>query len=465
MLTRSLTAAFFLGAVLVGCSRSTPPEGTVDGSAGEAWPRYWLKDTPLLDINGKQIREVEGPVLVELLPTGRVRNLPGAAESFEGYLPDWALHFLPLDRKGLMLYVQRTAPIAIEEARKDVGLLAHRGAFLSVRPTRADRIAVGSIRFVDRPYEGARYMERNALGIDKHPVEPPKKDGKLRAVLTYPGKLAELPKSVRLLDCFDFWVRRDSPVVSQYLDGIELTMLSREETARHWKLQPGTYDTNEECRGHAIEKRQDKLFLIASRRLEEEVRAIPEGYERYEPPASEPLRSAIEHSAPVYWLYLTESGPACQKWTFKFLGKQVRKDGETWRAKLELAEPAVRARSGHHLPYWYPVTLNSYLSRKSPSWYLKLGELRKGSRKQYEKSQEYQLLRADQDELLMMARSLGPEIVAYDPADTERWFLSQTACERVRDQLAVELEKDGTRTTRMGFHAYEESMIDDLLGG
>jgi hypothetical protein len=73
--------------VLALCSACEPsPQGdpVAATSMGEPLPRYWLKGTTLLATpGGKSTHEVRGPVLVELMPYGRVRTLTGAKDPFE----------------------------------------------------------------------------------------------------------------------------------------------------------------------------------------------------------------------------------------------------------------------------------------------------------------------------------------------------------------------------------------------
>ena len=52
---------------------SPPPDAAV---AVGPLPRYWLQDTELRSKpDGGTVRKIDGPVLVELLPDGKVRSL------------------------------------------------------------------------------------------------------------------------------------------------------------------------------------------------------------------------------------------------------------------------------------------------------------------------------------------------------------------------------------------------------
>ena len=81
------------------CNREPEPAPAV-GAGGPPAPRYWLRRaTVRSEPAGGEARSIEGPVLVELLPGGRVRSPAGSIDSIDGYL-DPKVAAEPGDRLG-----------------------------------------------------------------------------------------------------------------------------------------------------------------------------------------------------------------------------------------------------------------------------------------------------------------------------------------------------------------------------
>ncbi len=166
-------AALSAALLPLGCrDHQAPSAGRADAAPTAMLPRYWLRDTALLDQpGGAEVRRVVEPALVELLPGGRVRSIAGAKESFEGSLPESTLK-QPRGRKGLMLYAQRIGELHLLSPTGPLIGHLHSGAFVSVAADQGDWIAVGSPGF-DRSDAVVAYAERSVLGPEPRPEIAP----------------------------------------------------------------------------------------------------------------------------------------------------------------------------------------------------------------------------------------------------------------------------------------------------
>jgi hypothetical protein len=132
---------------IIACPRAPAGDGAPDAAARQPWSRYWLQNVSLLDgPNGKATKEIKGPVQVEFLGNGRVRSVPEAAEQFDGYL-DPMLLTEPDVRRGLMMYSQRAGDLHFKTPTGPAIGKLHPGAFVSVTPTDAPRVRIGSLGF------------------------------------------------------------------------------------------------------------------------------------------------------------------------------------------------------------------------------------------------------------------------------------------------------------------------------
>jgi hypothetical protein len=62
------------------------------------------------------------------------------------------------------------------------------------------------------------------------------------------------------------------------------------------------------------------------------------------------------------------------------------------------------------------------------------------------------LLSESGDELAMTGQEVPEGIIAYDPIDAERWFLTRSRCEAVQSDVNAAIEADGSAATRLGIH-------------
>jgi len=184
---------------------------------------------------------------------------------------------------------------------------------------------------------------------------------------------------------------------------------------------------------------------------------IPAGYRRLELPAPDPLAAAIEHGGSVYWLRLTEKGPVCDQWRFALDRRAAgqrdspRLDGRLVRQELYVDYDGKKKRASHPMHY-QPA------SDGKPAE-LHLETLQFDGRQMFKCDCEYHytLLHAEAGELELMGRPLPENVVAYDPRDAERWFLSPKQCETARVEVARTIEEDGTMAPRVGLHAVVSS--------
>jgi hypothetical protein len=66
---------------------------------------------------------------------------------------------------------------------------------------------------------------------------------------------------------------------------------------------------------------------------------------------------------------------------------------------------------------------------------------------------DYTLVSGNESELTVMLRRLPGNAVAYATGDAERWFLSASACEAARKEVADAIEQDGASAPYLGLHA------------
>jgi hypothetical protein len=245
-------------------------------------------------------------------------------------------------------------------------------------------------------------------------------------------------------------VSRDLKRVSQYIRGVEAVGIADSLTAPWPTIDAGGGIS---CPGRFIARLGAQLVWSETTKPDNPnkpaeprvVERIPDSYKTFEPPAGDPLGQAIEHGESLYWLIDDGSGPKCDKWTFRLdvpRGHVAGREGRLVRNEKWDREIA-----------WFPM---SYLpSKEKRLAVLHLGTimLSGGGTMKCTCESDYALLRAEDGELEVIAQPPPDNLIAYDPSQIERWFLTAEKCEVARTQAAEALGSDGSMATRLGFHA------------
>ena len=467
-----LIALVLAVAEAVACSkRKSNPAGI---AAARVLGRYWLTNTELQSERaGEKGFTVTAPTLVELLSNGRVRSIPTAKPRFEGLLPPLILQE-PQTGRGLMLYAQRRGEIHWRNPEGPVYGRLHPGAFVSVVPTDRLLVRIGNLPFGHEQEPFVVYVDRDLLGTEPRepaPLAAPADTRTIRwSVWTF-GWIADpnepnMQPAWSSLPCQEVWVSRDLKRVSQYVRGVEAIGIVDIMPAVWPTIQAGGGIS---CPGHFIAQRGAQLLLTVTDKPDKPdrpdkpvqptaVARIPDGYEAFELPSSDSLDNAIEKGASLYWLVDDGSGPKCDEWSFKLTrprhmsaaalpspanaGGHAGREGRlVRRAKLD-KEVA-----------WFPMTYKPSDGSQTAVLHLGTIMLSGGGTLKCDCESDYALLRANDGELVVIDESLPDGLVAYDPSETERWFLTPEKCEAARTEAAQTLERDGSMATRLGFHA------------
>jgi hypothetical protein len=344
-----------------------------------------------------------------------------------------------------MLYAQRVTDLRWRRSDGPVLGRLHPGAFVSVVPLARGMIRVGSLPFERASDRPVVFVDRDALGVEARevaPFAPPEKFGTVRV----PGVVGWLedPETRRTeaawtaVDCEDVWISEDRRLVSQYVRGVELVGSETELSSWILKTGPAVFESLR-CPARAVSREGARLSSIRADGSRVFVDRIPDGYRRPEPAAADPIVEAERREASLYWLLRTDDGLVCDEWKFARTGRLVRRkrvdrDGRSGVASFPL----------HHAPP----------SSDAPP-VLHFDSLQIDGKEALKCSCEYSysVLRSTGDEIEVTGRRLPERLVAYDPADVERWFLSKERCAAVRDEAAAILARDPAAATRLGLHA------------
>ena len=423
--------ALFALILATGCTHLERRERPApDAEAPIIYPQYWLTHTVLLDMQGgRPVANVEAPRLVELLPGGRVRSHDTTTPPLDGYLPSEVLQE-PGRNRGLMLYAQRVGEMHCDHPGSSPLGRVHPGAFLSVVPTDDRVVRIGSLPFAWSRKDFNVYVARDILGTTPQPPIDYRPPGRVWSVRMphVEGWIRDCGPSVAwsAIECEDAWVYEDFRV-SQYSRGVEVVGESEHFNA---STLPGAISSHE-------------ALHCPARTITSPNAPIPSGYRRLELPATDPLAQAITQGRAIHWLLQTERGPICDEWRFA-------------KNRLTRVKP-FRANSGN-VKASYPI--DYHLSSEGRPAVLHLETLEFDGRPalmcpcQY----DYFLLHADAGELELMARTMPEAVVAYDPRDAERWFLSREKCEIARAEVARAISQDGLLATQLGLHAVVSSL-------
>jgi hypothetical protein len=451
--TACLIALFLAVSAAAACSKSK----TAPASSAKVLGRYWLTNTELRsDGAGGKGFTVTAPTLVELLPNGLVRSIPNTQPKFEGLLPPEVLQE-PQTGRGLMLYAQRVGDI---HWRSPEGLLygrLHPGAFVSVIPTDRMVVRIGNLPFGHEPGPFVLYVDRDLLGTQPRepaPIKAPEDTRAVRWPFGVMGWIAD-PDKVNIqvawtaVRCEDVWVSRDLTRVSQYIRGVEAIGIADGITARRPTIQLHDYP----CPAHFIARRGSELIWTETDNPEKPAQPrvllrIPDGFKAFAPAPDDPLGHAIDQGASLYWLLDDGTGPKCDEWSFRL--KRPRQSAAEHPGR---EGRLVRRAKWEGETAWYPMSFLPSEGDRPAVLHLGTIMLSGGGTLKCECVSDYSLLRADNDELEVIARSLPEGLVAYDPAEAERWFLSPAKCEAARTEAERALQRDGSIAPRLGIHA------------
>lgn len=447
--------AALLATVLIGCTTDPLLSSRAHAPAShKPLPRYWLRDTELFDKHRTtQAHQVTAPVLVEVFPDGRVRAVPGASEAFEGYLPEM-LQYLPGEYgQGLLLYAQRAADLHIDRPSGPTAGSLHPGAFVTVAPGDDAQLLIGLPGFFRHDQPMVAFVDKDALGTNPIELVSPTPNRRVRAYLGHPCTLGigdgEKSAKVDTSSCTDLWVGLESRSDSQRIGGVELRGVCTDLSELDGPRSSRSF-LSLDCPAHAVSGDGSKLCLhgAASERGRSTLIAdIPAGFERVRLPSPDPLAEAIRQGRSVWWLVERETAKdrvrvSCEPWKFD-MSRGAEGSGS---GPIEGRLLAPRPWRGE-IPR-YPFTYRPS-EGKNPAR-LHLGQLVHspyGTLREY----DYKLLHSVGDELHMMGRPIPNGIVAYDPGEAERWFLSRSACEAARTVAIATLERDPSQSTRIGF--------------
>ena len=142
--------------------------------------------------------------------------------------------------------------------------------------------------------------------------------------------------------------------------------------------------------------------------------------------------------------------PSCNEWRFEPVRRVTQRSGlVTLDARLRYHK-SIDTWDGDRVVPWYPVQYE--LSDGHRPGRLHLSHLEENHFDRCWCEYDYALLGAEGPELAMMGRQVPDDVIAYDPAEAERWFLTRDACETARAQAVEAIRQDGSETTRVGFH-------------
>jgi hypothetical protein len=185
------------------------------------------------------------------------------------------------------------------------------------------------------------------------------------------------------------------------------------------------------------------------RDVRQPIRRVPEGYLAVQPELPDPLAPAIEEGASVYWITATESSLACEQWTFE--APRALDDAGAGALEARLAGRPTRGGSGR-APSWYPAEYHP--ASRERFGHLHLDPVHPNPWRclcMY----EYDLVAATDRMLIVVGYRMATGVVAVDPGDVERWYLSPGDCETARRQAAEAIERDAAAALSAGFHVQE----------
>ncbi len=175
------------------------------------------------------------------------------------------------------------------------------------------------------------------------------------------------------------------------------------------------------------------------------VDAVPERWTRLVNTAEDAFVPELQHGQ-VHWLINTKDEPTCRSWTL-----DAKLEGKAYRGRL---------RSRQSSPG--RVVLWSYGVEYVPSQPGRLGGIlllgpntitySEGRREDGGYRCAFELTFAQRrGDVLEFLSSGDSGIVAYEPEDAQRWYVTSEACEGARREAMRALSQDARVATRLGF--------------
>ncbi|HET9953213.1 MAG TPA: hypothetical protein VFQ61_01850 [Polyangiaceae bacterium] len=457
-----------------GCERSH----TRDSSASSRKdvtpraPRFWLTPGPALPgaTRGVLSAPLQHSVLVELLPTGRIRTPDSKDLAAEAELPRDSQS--KAEGRGLALYVQERADLHYGAPDGPVFGRLHPGALVRVAVagegsflSNSSRVRVGSIGPSFGAGQTAAFCDRKVLSTKEVPLseyQPEPGSEALRSGFNVWGTIpnqSETLYNVSFSPCYDTFVLRKQHLLRQYIEGVETF---GEDIDHNLDSDSSIVARSVSwCTGRVVTQGPGTLLLHRPGFEPQGVAQIPAGYEVLTRPQTnvEPLSSRVRAGrGELYWIVATEGKLFCSGWRFKkFTGPRENRDdvplpkdlvAPVLTGKLESQE----AMDGKGLSYpieYVPPTPH----QAAQLWF---GSLRWGGNRYLNCSScesNYTVLKTLKDELWVSNRVLPDDVLAFDPNEKERWFFSRVACEAALAGARAELQRSPTSGTRLGIHA------------
>ncbi len=432
--------------VLLSACRPSPEAELLEHERrAEVRPRYLLANTRLgtAQLADGEVLVTE-PVEVELLKGRRVRSPRGSQPTVDGTVPEEIL-VQPVSGRGFMLTATRRTELRLATPSGAVIGELLPGARVSVVPSEGAHIRVGGLPFTEADGPLELVVERAALSTasptDRPQFEPDPRWRSLRwdgAQLTVWSTGAKLRKALfNSARCVDLFVVPGTSRVFQQVDGVliagELDSPPPSSSVLTAAAEP--------CPAHVAIQQGSTLLAStpgAAATLMP-VGRLPAHLEPIAKPLISPVPGLIRKGQAVSWLIDDGQSLRCDTWRF---------------SGHDLGQPRlVRQNTFEDRRVWFPIRYTEHGNGRLPVLSLETITMSDGTTLKCECTTHYTVVSANGVELRMLARSSPGELVAFDPSETERWFLSEQACETARGEVLDVLSSNASLASRLGFHA------------
>lgn len=395
--------------------------GTSRGARPPAPVALWLRVDD--DTRERVVPTVAGSeLLVELLPNGSLRTA-APSERREVKIPESTRRW-PSKSSGLGLYVQRKVDVFLGSADGPVIGTALPGAFLPVIAHAYPMTEVALPGYKVRNSADSDpvrvFVDTSALGTDAiamPPADPPGADFRDHELPVWASEDAPAPFTSTACGALRV-VKRDGDrtQITQYADGVEVQgWLAKEPEQR----RGDNYCTPRVVRDG------DRLGKSGSSGAP----PIPPGYVAVASGSSRnPLRSAIENGASVFWLIRGEEDDLqCVEWRSKLVSRAgSNADSGASRFKGELRRTVDKDRrlvSTFELGFAGGASKPSNVTLRGPTSFI-------GTRTTATAlcGEGYTVVESAADHVTLVRGNYPRGIVAYHPDDTEIWYLSRERC-------------------------------------